>query len=158
MSRKWSWNGHPKQVRNFVIKRLEINKSHSRLTDDDDIKKIWLDLPCNGKLGEKLVTSLIKKLKRCFKENINIVVKYKTNKLCMFCPTNDRISWKQKTNTIYISQCSGCHNDYVDNTDRNIITRLSEHVGKRKINSFTNIFGIVKSLITNQIFAVEQIF
>ena len=75
------------------FKRIETNKSHSRLTDDDDRKKIWLDLPYNGKLGEKLVTSLIKKLIRYFKEKVNIVVKYRKNKLFMFCPTKDRISW-----------------------------------------------------------------
>ena len=43
-----------------TLKRIGTNKSHSRLTDDDDRKKIWLNLPYNGKLGEKLVTSLIK--------------------------------------------------------------------------------------------------
>ena len=76
-----SWNGYQKRVRNFVIKRLEANKSHSRLIDDDDRKRIWLDLSCNGKLGKKLVTSLIKKLKHYFKENVNIVAKHSTNYL-----------------------------------------------------------------------------
>ena len=64
-----SWNGYPKRVRNSVIKRIGTNKSHSRLTDDDDRKKIWLDLPYSGELGEKLVTSSIKKLKCYFKEH-----------------------------------------------------------------------------------------
>ena len=72
-----SWNGYPKRVRNSVIKRLDTNKSHSRSADDDDDrKKIWLDLPYNGKLGEKLVTSLIKKLKRYFKENVKACIRY----------------------------------------------------------------------------------
>ena len=97
----------------------------------DDRKKIWLDLPYNGKLGKKLVTSLIKKLKRYFKVNVKIVVKYRTNKLSMFCPTKDRISWNQKANVMYIIQCPGCHSDYVGKTDRNLITRLSEH-GKKE--------------------------
>ena len=55
-----SWNGYPKRVRNSIIKRLDTNKLLSKSADDDDRKKIWLDLPYNGKLGEKLVTSLIK--------------------------------------------------------------------------------------------------
>ena len=125
------WNGYPKQVRNSVVKWIGTNKSHSRLTDDDDRNKIWLALPCNGKLGEKLVTSLIKKLKRLFKEKVNIDVKYRTNKLSMFCPTKDRISWNQNANVIYIIQCLGGHNDYIGKTDRNLITRLSEH-GKKE--------------------------
>ena len=49
---------------------------------------------------EKLVTSLIKKSKRQFKNKVNIVVKYKTNKLSMSCPSKDRISWNQKANVI----------------------------------------------------------
>ena len=114
-----------------LIKRLEINRSRSRLTDDDYRKKIWLDLPYNGKLGEKLVTSIIKKLKRYLKENVNIVVMYRTNKLSMFCPTKERTSWNQKANVIYIIQCPGCHNDYDGKTDRNLITRLSEY-GKKE--------------------------
>ena len=125
------WNGYPKRVRNPVIKRIETNKSHSRLTHDDDRKKIWLDLPYNGKQGEKLVTSLVKKFKRYFEEIVNIVVKYRTNKLSMFCPTKSGISRNQKANLISIIQCPGCHNDYVGKTDRNLITRLSEH-GKKE--------------------------
>ena len=35
-----SWNGYPKRVRNPIIKRLEANKLHPRLTNDDDRKKI----------------------------------------------------------------------------------------------------------------------
>ena len=105
------------------MKLIERIKSHLRLTDDDDRKKILLDLPFNG----KLVTSLIKKLKCDFKENINIVVKYRTNKLSMFCPTKDRVMWNQKAKVIYIIQCPGCQNDYVGKTDRNLITRLSQH-------------------------------
>ena len=31
---------------------METNKSHSRSTDDDDRKRIWLDLPYNSKLGK----------------------------------------------------------------------------------------------------------
>ena len=65
-----AWNGYPKRVQNSVIKRLDTNNSHSRSGGDDDRKKIWLDLPYNGKLGEKLVTSLIMKLKRYFKLNV----------------------------------------------------------------------------------------
>ena len=67
------WSGNPKRVRNSVIKQLEKNRSRSRLTDDDDSKKIRLDLPYNGKEGEQLVTSLLKKLKHYFIENISVV-------------------------------------------------------------------------------------
>ena len=57
-----SWNGYPKRTRNYVIKCLETNRARSVLTDDDVRKKMWLDLPYNGKQGEQLVKSLAKKL------------------------------------------------------------------------------------------------
>ena len=60
---------------------------------DDDRNKIWLDLLYNGKLGEKWVISLIKKLKCYFKENANTNVKYRTNKFSLSCPTKHRRSW-----------------------------------------------------------------
>ena len=75
---------------------METNKLHSRLADDDDRKKIWLDLPYNSNLGkldfggrgggggEKLEKILIKKIKRYFKEKVNIVVKYRTNNYLYF--------------------------------------------------------------------------
>ena len=119
-----SQSGYPKRVRNSVIKRLETNRSRSKLTDDDYRKKVWLDLPYSGKLEEKLATSLIKKLKRYLKENVTVVVKYRTKKLSIFCPTKDIISWNQKANVIYIIQCPGCHNDYLGKMERNLITRL----------------------------------
>ena len=37
-----SWNGYPKRVRNSVIKRIETNRSRSRLTDNDYRKRTWL--------------------------------------------------------------------------------------------------------------------
>ena len=111
-----SWNSYPKRVQNSIMKRLETNRSRPRLTVDDDRKKIWLNLPYNGKQGEQMVTSLIKKLKLYFKMNVKIFVKYRTNKLFMFCSMKDRISWNQKANVICIIQCPGCHNDYVGKT------------------------------------------
>ena len=129
---------------------METNKSHSRLTDDDDRKRIWLDLPYSskpGKLGgrEKLEKFLNKKIKRYFKEKVNIVVKYRHKQLSIFCPTNNGISWNQKENAKYIIQCPVCHNDYVGKTDKNIITRLSEHGKKedqQKLNYKLNLYSV----------------
>ena len=43
------WNGYPKRAQYSVIKQLETNRSHPKLTNDDDRKKVWLELPNNGK-------------------------------------------------------------------------------------------------------------
>ena len=89
------------------MKRPKTKTSRSRLAgDDDDSKKLWFDLPYNGK-GEQLVKYLIKKLKRYFIEKVSIVVKYRINKSSLFCPTKNRVSWNQKANVINIIQCPG---------------------------------------------------
>ena len=93
----------------------------------DDRKVIWINLPYLGKKGEQLTNSLIRKLKRSFKENIKFKTVYKTNKLSMFCNTKDSISAEQKSNVIYGITCPGCFQVYVGKTDRNLITRLDEH-------------------------------
>ena len=77
------WNGYLKRVRNSGIKRLETNKSHSILINGDDINKIWLDLPYNGKLEEKSLTSLLKKLTRYLKRMLTSLLSIEqTNYLC----------------------------------------------------------------------------
>ena len=42
-----SWSGYPNRARNCVIKPLDTNKLRQISTDDDDRKKIWLDLLYN---------------------------------------------------------------------------------------------------------------
>ena len=103
--------------------------------------KISIEVPYNSQQGEQLVTTLIKTLKRYFKENVNIVVKYRTNRLSLFCPNKDEISQNQEANVIHIIQCTCCHNNYVAKTDRNLRTRLSEH-GKKEDQCY-KIFGVV---------------
>ena len=49
-------------------------------------------------------------MKHYFKENVNIIGKYRTNKLSMFSPMEHRTSWNQKANFIQIIQFPACHN------------------------------------------------
>ena len=78
-----SWNAYPKYVRNFIINRLKsnVNRNDNISSNKDDRKVIWINLPYLGKKGEQLTSSLIRKLKRSFKENIKFKMVYKTNKL-----------------------------------------------------------------------------
>lgn len=129
-----SWNAYPKSVRNSIINRLKSNLSNNKINNGnnnpDDRKTIWLNIPYLGNKGENLTNSLIRKLKRCFKENVKFNTVYKTNKLAMFCNTKDNISIEQKANVIYKIKCPGCFNEYIGKTDRNFITRLDEHGSK----------------------------
>ena len=81
-----------------MINRLKPNviKNENINNNKDDRKVIWINLPYLGKKGEQLTNSLIRKLKRSFKENIKFKTVYKTNKLSMFCNTKDSISAEQK--------------------------------------------------------------
>ena len=125
-----SWNAYPKYVRSSIINRLKSNVNRNdniNNNNKDDRKVIWINLPYLGKKGEQLTNSLIRKLKRSFKENIKFKTVYKTNKLSMFCNTKDSISAEQKSNVIYGITCPGCFQKYVGKTDRNLTTRLDEH-------------------------------
>ena len=83
---------------------------------EDDRKVIWTNLPYLGKKGEQLTNSLIRKLKRCFKENVKFKTVYKTNKLSMFCNTKDSIFVEQGS-VIYRIMYPGCFQKYVVKTD-----------------------------------------
>ena len=124
-----SWNAYLKYVRNSIINRLKsnVNRNDNINNNKDDRKVIWINLPYLGKKGEQLTNSLIRKLKRSFKENIKFKTVYKTNKLSMFCNTKDSISAEQKSNVIYRISCPRCFQKYAGKTDRNLITRLNEH-------------------------------
>ena len=124
-----SWNAYPKHVRNSIINTLKpkVNRNDKINNNKDDRKVIWINLPYLGKKGEQLTSSLIRKQKRSFKENVKFKTVYKTNKLSMFCNTKDSISVEQKSNVIYKITCPGCFQKYVGKTDRSLISRLDEH-------------------------------
>ena len=123
------WIAYPKYVHNSIINRLKLNTNRNDNTNNnkDDREVIWISLPYLGKEGEQLTNSLIRKLKRSFKENVKFKTVYKTNKLSIFCNTKDRVSVEQKSNVIYRITFPGCFQKYVGRTDGNLITRFDEH-------------------------------
>ena len=114
---------------NSIINRLKsnVNKNDNISNNKDDRKVIWINLPYLGKKGEQLMSSVIRKLKRSFKENVKFKAVYKTNTLSMFYNTKDSISVEQKSNVVYRIRCPGCFQKYVGKTDGNLITRLEKH-------------------------------
>ena len=124
-----SWNAYPKYVRNSIINRIKSNGNRNGNINNnkDDRKVIWMNLPYLGMKSEQLTKSLIRKLKKSFKESVKLKTIYKTNKLSMFYNTKDNISREQKYNVIYRITCPGCFQKYVGKTDRNLITRLDKH-------------------------------
>ena len=122
-----SWNSYPKRVRNSLLKRLSSNINKTKEQIIDNRKKVWLNLPYLGDKGDHLTKGLIRKLNRCFKENVKFIKRYNTKKLAMFCSSKDQIQFRQKANVIYRITCPGCFNKYIGKTDQNIITRIDEH-------------------------------
>ena len=53
-----------------------------------------------------------------------------TDKLSVFCNTEDTISVEQKSNVIYQITCPVCFQKYFVKPNRNLITRLDEHGAK----------------------------
>ena len=88
-----SWNAYSKYVHNSIINRLKlnVNRNENINSSKDDRKVIRINLPYLGKKDEQLTSSLIRKLKRSFKENIKFNTVNKTNKLSIFCKTKDSI-------------------------------------------------------------------
>ena len=114
---------------NSIINRLKsnVNRNDNINNNQDDSKVIWINLPYLGKKGGQLTSSLIRQLKRSFKENVKFRIGYKTNKLSMFCNTKDSISVEQKSNVVFRIRCPGCFQKYVGKTDGTLITRLEKH-------------------------------
>ena len=124
-----SWSPYRKYVGTPIINRLEsnVNRNNDIKSSKDDGKDIWANLSYLGKAGEQLTNSLIRKLKRCFKENVKFKTVYKTNKSSMFCKTKDSISVGQESNVIYRIMYSDCFQKYIVKAIQNLITRLDEH-------------------------------
>ena len=49
-------------------------------------------------------------------------------KTAIFCSAKNSIPLHQKANVNYKVTCLGCNENYVEKNDRNLVTRLSEHV------------------------------
>ena len=82
--------------------------------------------------GEFLVKKLVKKLQRNLTEPVKFVVLYQTKKISYFLPKKDKVPDLQRSNLIYEFTCPGCNESYIGKTERNLNTRLKEHLDPAK--------------------------
>ena len=123
-----SWNGYPLYTRNSIIKNLKRNKTvNDNNNEPDNRKVIWIRLPYLGNIGDNMKKRCFRKVQNCLKEKVRFITCYQTKKIAMFCSAKDKIINDQKANAIYCITCPGCNEKYVGKTDRNIVTRLTEH-------------------------------
>ena len=122
-----SWNGFPRYITNSIIKYAQKPKQNKEEMDDPVI--IWLRIPYAGSAGENLVSNLKRKLKHCFKKNINFKfnVTYSTHKIAFYTNMKDTTPQMYKSNIVYKFTCPGCNAAYIGKTERNLFQRCNEH-------------------------------
>jgi hypothetical protein len=84
----------------------------------DDIFAIW--------------THSIEKLQCNLTKPVKFIVIYQTKKINYFLPKNDKILDVLQNNLISQFTCPGCNMSYILKTERNLTTRLSEHLDPLK--------------------------
>ena len=129
-----SWNGYSKTFANYLIKKLQRHKlgnessDKNHQTDNENIPKIWIRIPCLGQKGEFLIITCISKIQRSQKSPIKFIVLYNTKKISFFTSNKDKVPLNSKSNVVYQVTCPGCNNkSYIGKTFRCLDDRLSEH-------------------------------
>ena len=122
-----AWNNFPLTVRKRLCDKFSGNdKKDKQDRTSENRPTLWLNVPYLGKHGDFLIKNLEKKLRKSLSD-FNLKVIYKTTKIAMFCSNKDPIDKLMKANVVYCFNCPFCAKSYVGKTDRNLITRLSEH-------------------------------
>ena len=122
-----AWNNFPLFVRKRLCDRFsKINNQTDQDRTSENRPTLWLNVPYLGKSGDFLIKNLEKKLRKSLSD-FKLRVIYGTNKINMFCSNKDPIQKLMKANVVYCFTCPGCSKTYVGKTDRNLITRLTEH-------------------------------
>ena len=120
-----AWNNFPLSVRKRLCNRFS-KDNHPKDRTPETKPTLWLNVPYLGKNGDFLIKNLEKKLQKSLSD-FKLKVIYKTNKIAMFCSNKDPIKNLMKSNVVYCFTCPGCAKTYVGKTDRNLVTRLTEH-------------------------------
>ena len=122
-----AWNNFPLTVRKRLCDKFSGNdKKDKQDRTSENRPTLWLNVPYLGKHGDFLIKNLEKKLRKSLSD-FNLKVIYKTTKIAMFCSNKDPTDKLMKANIVYCFNCPFCSKSYIGKTDRNLITRLSEH-------------------------------
>ena len=126
-----SWNVSLLTSENLSCPNLKINIfpgiSKPIREPDDTLPKIWFRAPYLGKIGESLVKTCIKKIRRNLNKPVKFIVFYQTKKVSYFLSNKDKIPYVFRNNVIYEITCPGCNRRYIGKTERCLDRRLLEH-------------------------------
>ena len=112
-----SWNGFPRAVASNLIKSFRCSGSEPRSSNNDTSKIIWLRLPYAGHIGQSIVNTLVRKLKRCLKKPVCFKIFHQTKKFSSFCSNKDPNPMYLKSHVIYKLTCPACNAEYIGKTD-----------------------------------------
>ena len=93
-----------------------------------------------GTRGDSIIRSTKRKLRHCFKTEINVkfMQTYKTTKLQYFTSTKDRIPQLSQSSVIYKITCPGCKASYIGSTECTLFKRTAQHAWESKDSAVYN--------------------
>ena len=101
-----------------------------------------MSLPYIGKYGETVVKSCLSKLTKLIDKPVKFQVHWKSTKLGHFTNTKNLTPKEYRSCVVYEFTCPGCNATYIGKTDRNLLTRVTEH---SKHNSNSEVFNHIDS-------------
>ena len=109
-----SWNGYPKNIQNFLMKKLKTIYSDSStsvtVNEDtvDNLPKIWIRTPYLGSHGDFLLKSCVNKVQRFLSKPVKFITIYDTKKLSYFVSNKDKLPPLSCSNVVFEVTCPGC--------------------------------------------------
>ena len=133
-----AWNRLTAQIRSSIIRKLKLGflDVPKQANDNDafeDIRpKIWIRISYLGRKWEFLVKNLVKKTPTELNRTGKVCCLVSNQKDFVFFPKKDKVPDLQRSNLIYEFTCPGCNESYIGKTERNLHTRLKEHLDPAK--------------------------
>ena len=131
-----SWNGYPKSIQNFLMKKLKTKYSDIALflsqscNEDtvDNLPKIWIRSPYLGSRDDFLLKSCLNKVQRFLSKPVKFITIYDTKNFHILFPTKINFLLYLAV-MLYMHEvaCPGCGKTYIGMTQRCLSIRLKEH-------------------------------
>ena len=142
-----AFNGFPKWIVKNVIRQSLGNKRNNDIDSDEEIEKLYMSLPYNGKEAECIVKRCKKRLKKLFKKEktVKFSISFQSTKLSFFTSNKDKIPILSSSGVIYNYACPGCKSSYIGKTDNTLYNRTKEHGWSQKDSAIFKHFNNCKA-------------
>ena len=109
-----SWNGYPKNIENFLMKKRKTKYSDSSTSVTvnegivDNLPKIWIRIPYLGSHGDSLLKSCLNKVQIFLSKPVKFITIYDTKNFHILFPTKNKLPPLSHSNVVYEVACPGC--------------------------------------------------